>query len=393
MHRCIQADAGVSFIILQGFGSMKKIVFHLNCLERGGAERVVTTLSGQFAAHGYIVYIATEWTGKDEYEIDPKVRRVHVGLNAKQEKHTRIGKYIDRIYNLRLFLKKTKPDIVIAFARKANYRALTATIRMNLPVLISVRINPIGYYDFLSDKIQIPLLFRRAAGCVFQTPDQRDFFPKYVRRNSRVILNPINDSFLVNKIKISEISQEREKVVVHSGRLVDFKNQCMLIRAFERVHFKHPDYILKIYGPDSFDGTKQRLEHLIDTLDAHEYVWLMGSSNTLEKDMLHAAVAAYSSDYEGMPNVILEAMALGLPVVSTDCPPGGPRMVITPEENGLLVPVGDEQALAAAINRLIEDRDFAEKLGMNAAQIGKRASAEIIFEEWRSYVDNIIGGE
>lgn len=369
---------------------MKKIVFHLNCLERGGAERVVTTLSGQFAAHGYKVYIATEWTGADEYETDPKVRRIHVGLNAKQEKHNRIRKFADRILNLRRFLKKVKPDIVIAFARKANYRALTATIRMNLPVLISVRINPIGYYDFLSDKIQIPLLFRRSAGCVFQTPDQRDFFPEYVRRNSRIILNPINDSFLGNRI--SEISQKREKVVVHSGRLVDFKNQCLLIRAFEKVHYKHPDYILKIYGPDSYDGTKQKLEQLIDKLAAHEYVWLMGSSNTLEKDMLHAAVAAYSSDYEGMPNVILEAMALGLPVVSTDCPPGGPRMVITPEENGLLVPVGDEQALAAAIIRLIEDREFAEKLGANAAQIGKRASAEIIFEEWRSYVDDIIGG-
>ena len=156
--------------------AMKKIVFHLNCLERGGAERVVTTLSGQFAAHGYEVYIATEWTGEDEYETDPR--------------------FADRILNLRRFLEKIQPDLVIAFARKANYRALTATVGMKLPVLISVRINPIGYYDFLSDKIQIALLFRRAAGCVFQTPEQRDFFPAYVRSNSRIILNPISDRFI-----------------------------------------------------------------------------------------------------------------------------------------------------------------------------------------------------
>lgn len=369
---------------------MKRIVFHLNCLERGGAERVVANLSGQFAAHGYEVAIATEWQGEDEYEIDTRVRRVHVGLSSRQEKHNRIRKFLDRIFNLRRFLKKADPDIVIAFARKANYRALTATIGMKLPVLISVRINPVGYYDFLSDRIQIPLLFRRAAGCVFQTPDQRDFFPEYVRRKSRIILNPVNDHFIGNEIP--EISQKRQKVVVHSGRLVDFKNQCMLVRAFEQVHRKHPDYVLKIYGPDSFDGTKQKLEQLIDQLDAHAYVHLMGSSSTLEKDMVYAAVAAYSSDYEGMPNVVLEAMALGLPVVSTDCPPGGPRMVITPEENGLLVPVGDEHALAAAVNRLIEDRDFAEKLGKNAVQIGKRASSEKIFEEWRSYIEEIVGG-
>ncbi len=147
--------------------AMKKIVFHLNCLERGGAERVVTTLSGQFAAHGYEVYIATEWTGEDEYETDPRVRRVHVGLNVQQEKHNRLRRFADRILNLRRFLEKVQPDLVIAFARKANYRALTATVGMKLPVLISVRINPIGYYDFLSDKIQIALAVSKGGGlCV-----------------------------------------------------------------------------------------------------------------------------------------------------------------------------------------------------------------------------------
>ena len=173
---------------------------------------------------------------------------------------------------------------------------------------------------------------------------------------------------------------------------MDFKNQLMLIRAFEQVHQKHPDYVLKIYGPDSFDGTREKLEALIDKLHAQKYVKLMGASDSLEKDMLRAAVAAYSSDYEGMPNVVLEAMALGLPVVATDCPPGGPRMVINPGENGLLVPVNDEQAMAEAINRLIEDRQFAEKLGENAAQIGKKASSEVIFEEWRNYIDEILAG-
>lgn len=179
-------------------------------------------------------------------------------------------------------------------------------------------------------------------------------------------------------------------MVVHSGRLVDFKNQCMLIRAFALVHQKHPDYVLKIYGPDSYDGTKQKLEELIGRLEAWPYIRLMGSSSTLEKEMRCAALAAFSSDYEGMPNVILEAMALGLPVVSTDCPPGGPRMVITPEVNGLLVPVGDEQALAEAVSRLIEHPEFAQKLGHSAAKIGESASAEVIFEEWRSYIEEIM---
>lgn len=366
---------------------MKKILFHLNCLERGGAERVVSTLSGQFVKNGYEVWIATEWQGEDEYEIDSRITRVPVGLDKKQEMHGRIGRYLDRIRNLRRLIKQTKPDLVIAFARLANYRALMATIGIKTPVMISVRINPVGFYDFLPDKLLIPTILRRAAGCVFQTPGQRDFFPDFLQKKSRIILNPINDRFIGNPIPDEN---EREKAVVHSGRLVDFKNQLLLIRAFLKVHEKHPDYILKIYGPDSFDGTKQQLEALIEESDAEHYVFLMGSSAQLEKDLRNGAVAAFSSDYEGMPNAMLEAMALGLPVVATDCPPGGPRMVIEHEKNGLLVPIRDELALSEAINRLIEDRELAVRLGREAAKIGEIASSDHIFEEWRSYAEQIM---
>ncbi len=365
---------------------MKKIVFHIQCLERGGAERVVTNLAGQFVAHGYEVYIATEHQGEDEYELDRRVKRVHVGLTDRQEKKGRFSQFVCRITNLRKFLKKTNPDIVIAFARKANYRALTSTIGTKIPVIISIRIAPVGCYDFPFDKIQIPILFRRIAGCVFQTQEQKEFFPEYVQKKSRIILNAINPKFIGNPIP-----EKREKAVVHSGRIVDFKNQLMLIRAFVKVHEKHPDYILKIFGYDTLDGTWQQLEALIDEKNAGDYVKLMGGSNQLEKDLINGAVAAFSSDVEGMPNAMLEAMALGLPVVATDCPPGGPRMVITPEVNGLLVPVGDEDAMAAAINRLIENPEFADQLGRNAAKISEIAGAEKVFEEWEDYVNEICG--
>jgi glycosyltransferase involved in cell wall biosynthesis len=365
---------------------MKKIVFHIQNLERGGAERVVTNLAGQFAEHGYEVYIATETKGDDEYELDSRVKRIQVGLTSKQEQKGRSSKFICRITNLRKFLKDIRPDIVIAFARKANYRALTATLGTKIPVIISIRIAPVGCYDFLSDKIQIPILFRRAAGCVFQTQEQKEFFPKYVQDKSRIILNAINPKFIGNPIP-----SKREKTVVHSGRIVDFKNQLMLIRAFIKVHEKHPDYTLKIFGQDTHDGTWEKLEALIKEKNAKDYVRLMGGSNQLEKDMINGAVAAFSSDVEGMPNAMLEAMALGLPVVATDCPPGGPRMVITPEVNGLLVPVGDEDAMATAINRLIENPEFAQILGQNAAKISEIASSEKIFEEWKDYINEICG--
>lgn len=363
---------------------MKKIVFHLNCLEKGGAERVVSNLAGQFVSNGYEVYIVTEWQGKDEYEIDSRIKRIHVGLTEKQEKHNRITKFLDRIFNLRKVLKQIQPDVVIAFARKANYRALTSTIGLKMPVVISVRINPVGWYDKFSDKIQIPLLFPRAAGAVFQTPEQRDFFPAYLTKKSRVILNPINKKFIGNPVP-----EEREKKIVHSGRLVDFKNQMMLLKAFEIVHKAHPEYVLEIYGPDSLDGTKEKLETFIKEKQAQSYMKLMGGSNQLEKDMISGAIAAFSSDYEGMPNAMLEAMALGLPVVATDCPPGGPRMVIRSGENGILVPVNDEQAMADAIIKLIEEPELAEKYGKEAEKIGIEAGPERIFEQWQEYLEEV----
>lgn len=363
---------------------MKKIVFHLNCLERGGAERVVSNLAGQFVEHGYEVYIATEWQGEDEYVIDERIHRVHVGFTEEQEKRGRIAKIFIRILNLRKFLKQVEPDVVVAFARKANYRALTATIGTKYPVVISVRIAPVGCYDHFSDKIQIPILFPRAAGGVFQTEEQKDFFPGYLQRKSRVILNAINSKFIGN-----EIPEEREKVVVHSGRIVDFKNQLMLVKAFVEVHKKHPEYTLKIFGPDALDGTWQLLEACIEENQAQDYIKLMGSSNQLEKDMINGAVAAFSSDVEGMPNAMLEAMALGLPVVATDCPPGGPRMVIQHGENGLLIPVGNQKALEEAINYMIENPEHAEQMGRNATKIAEIAGEIGIFKEWERYLTEI----
>ena len=115
----------------------------------------------------------------------------------------------------------------------------------------------------------------------------------------------------------------------------------------------------------------------------------MGPSNDLEKEIPKGEVYAYSSDYEGMPNSLLEAMALGMPVVSTDCPCGGPRAIIEDGVNGFLIPVGDEDALADRICRLIEDKDLARSFGQKAREIEKIASVDAIFEQWKDYLDSI----
>ena len=148
---------------------MSRIAFHLNCLHQGGAERVVSSLANELAAEGEDVYIATEWQEENEFTLDPRVTRVHVGLRESDESRNRIAKFLLRIRYLKQFVREYKPDILIAFAHRANYRALMAAGSSDTPVLISVRTDPTGHYDSFTDKIQIRWLFPKAAGCVFQT--------------------------------------------------------------------------------------------------------------------------------------------------------------------------------------------------------------------------------
>lgn len=365
----------------------RKIAFHLNCLEQGGAERVVSNLANQFAREGYEVLIATEWYGENEFSIDSRVRRVHVGLREADGRKNRVVQFLLRVKYLREFMVRERPDILIAFAQRANYRALMAAPGTKVPVLISIRTDPVGHYDAWSDKLQIPFLFPRAAGCVFQTEGQREFFAPFLQKNSRVILNPVNDKY----IGVAK-SEGRKKEVVQSGRLVDFKNQPMLLRAFVEVHRKHPDYLLRIYGGDSFDGTKEILEGIIAENEAQDYIRLMGASDRLEKDLADAAVYAFSSDWEGMPNALLEAMALGLPIVATDCPCGGPRTVMEDGVNGLLIPIKDQRALEDGMNKLIEHPEYAERLGEQARKISEIANGKAVFGQWRDYIEEICGG-
>ncbi len=359
-----------------------KIMFHLNCLAQGGAERVVSNLANQFAREGHEVTVVTEWVDKNEFKLEDSVKRIVVGLTPEDEKKNRVSQFYSRIKHLRECVREEKPDVVVAFARRALYRALAAEKHEDTPVIIAVRTDPKGHYDKLSDKIQIKHLFPHMAGSVFQTTEQRDFFRPYCNEsNSRVILNPVNEKYCG-----LPVPEHRTRRVVHSGRLTEFKNQKLLIDAFSDVHVKHPDYVLEIYGADSGDGTKKILEDRIQQYQAEDYVRLMGGSDELEKQLPDAALYAYSSDWEGLPNALIEAMAMGLPVVATDCPCGGPREIIENEKNGLLVPIKDRKALADGICRLIEDPVFAEKLGCEARKIAERTDGETVYRQWHDFL-------
>ena len=364
---------------------MRKVLFHLNCFEQGGAERVVSNLVNQLVKEDYEIIAATQWQGENEFKLDGRVRRIHVGLRPEDEKKNRLIKIMLRFKYLRDLIRKEKPDLVVSFTRRPNYRAIISSLGLKTPLITAIRQDPKSYYNSIADKLLVPLLYRLPEGCVFQTTEQMEYFPKVLQKRSKVILNPVNDKYL--NVPAPMV---REKTVVQSGRLVDFKNQEMLLKAFLEVHKKHPDYILKIYGGDSFDGTREKLEAIINKNQAQDYIKLMGASDDLEKELPKASVYAFSSDYEGMPNALLEALVLGMPCVATDCPCGAPRTVITNEENGLLIPVGDVRAMTDGINRLIEDRDFAERLGANARKLSEKINGPAVLLQWKEYMEEVL---
>ncbi len=362
-----------------------KIMFHLNCLEKGGAERVVSTLANTLSGKGHEVVVAAEWKGEDEFQLLPGVKHLIIGLKPEDENKNRISQFFIRLKNLEKCLAEERPDVLVPFAQKAIYRALMAQKKTGSKVITAVRTVPAGHYDHFSDRLLIPFLFPRAAGCVFQTSEQRDYFKPHIPEKTRIILNPVNDRYLN-----AEYPSQRTKRVVTSGRIVDFKNQSLLIDAFMDVHEEFRDHSLEIYGPDSHDGTKEILERKIAGYGAGSFIRLMGGCDDLENRLRDAAVYAFSSDWEGLPNALIEAMVMGLPVVATDCPCGGPAEIIEDGVNGLLVPIKDRKALADGMKKLIKDSALAERLGRNAMKLRDKTDPEIVSSEWCRFLESFL---
>lgn len=395
--------------------TIHKVMFHINSLGKGGAERVVSLLANRLVKENIEVIIATEWFSEDEYELLPEVRRVHVGLWGQQENGSRVAKQWYRIKNLRKVLVDEEPDVLISFCVKANYRAMMASMGTKFPVIVSVRNDPKIDYVGRANNLMNKLFLNRAAGCVFQTEEAQEFFDEILQKKSIIICNPVNEKYL------QAVRRTAEKKIVCVGRLVAQKNQMLLVKAFERILEKYPDYHLYLYGDGSDDECKEELLQYVDSkslvvgkketeesvfsdtekdenigkeeLHLKNRIHFMGLSNTLEKDMADAAMFVLPSNYEGMPNALMEAMALGLPVISTDCPCGGSRYWIENNVTGQLVPVKDIEAMAAAMEFYIRNPQIAEEMGARAKEKLKEATVDKVFEQWKRYIVRTLEGK
>lgn len=362
-------------------------MFHIHCLGHGGSEHVVVTLSAEMVRRGLEVCIATAATFDEEYPVPEGVRRIDIGTTQKEEE-TLSPRTLRKYRQKRLHdaLLRERPDVLYSFCRGANYRAVLASKGTDVPVIISVRSDPKVDYGSFVHRHYSRMLYRRAAGAVFQTTGARDFFPADIAGKSAVLLNPISEVFLQNGP-----CTERRKAVVAVGRFHVSKDYMTLVKAFERVWKRHPEYRLEIYGDDSGDNTIHQVREWIRSHHLTQQILFMGNHSDVGERIRDAACYVLSSKFEGMPNALMEAMALGVPVVATDCPSGGSAALIEDGANGLLCRVGDDEEMAAAIGKMIEYPDEAARVALEAMKIRERAGAERITQEWLAYAGKVTG--
>lgn len=371
----------------------KKIAFLINSLGKGGAERVVVNLAAHFRTLGCEILLVTSRRLPEEYELSFPAKRRLLEDEISRAPFGRPGKIPARLVRLHRIWKEEKPDVILSFIGKMNLYAMLSTGRMSIPVILSVRSDPAREYPSLFQKKLAERLFRKAAGVIFQTEDAKRAFSANVQAHSAVLPNALDDSFVR-----PPFAGRRKPEIVMVGRLDQNKNHAMVLRAFARLHQNYPDARVVLYGgglPGSDTGPM--LAELAKELGIDDKVRFMGRQKEIREKIEQSAIFVLASDYEGMPNALLEAMASGLAVISTDCPCGGPRSVIRNGENGILIPVGDEAALAGAMERLLKDTALREKLGQEASKLAGELSPRKVCRLWQEEIEgrvrDYVGGK
>lgn len=355
-----------------------KIIICINQLSKGGAERVVANLSNYLCKSNEVTIVSLD--KKDiGYDIDNKVNIKFID-NGKDNK---LLKNIKRIISLKKIYRKEEADIILTFLPESSFLTLMLKSGIKSKVIVSVRNDPKIEYKRIIYKMLMKMLYPKADGYVFQTEEAKKYFNKKIRSKSKVILNSLNPEFIVEPYM-----GEREKTIVSVGRLSEQKNHELLIYAFNKIHKEYPEYKLIIYGEGNL---RSKYEQLIKELDLERYITLPGVIEDIKSKIYKSGMFVLSSNYEGMPNVLMEALAMGIPCISTDCPCGGPESLIEDGKNGVLVEVKNEDMLADKIKTIINDLEFVKKISLNNIEMRKKFDPKIINKEWEKYILNVIG--
>lgn len=392
----------------------------------GGAQRRALSLADNFVQKGYSVYVLavlgndSTITEKNYYGIDKRIKLILIPEYYKNHKNDKVvinslektkkkinllkklqfvlkpfKNTIDKInftinglrksQNLRAFMLSHRGATVINFGFNIFDRIYFATKGLGIKIIYA-ETNASNKYSFERYFNLTKQRIREADALIFQTAEEMEEHGLTGSKKSFVIHNPVK----------SELPRPytgvRNKTIVNFCRLSRQKNLLLLIQAFEELLTDFPDYKLELYADTADPNNSKYKNELMSYIINHNLnssVFILPPSPNIHNIILNCAMFVSSSDYEGISNSMIEAMAIGLPCVCTDCGGGGAREMITDGENGLLVPIGDTKALKDAMKRMITEEGLAEKCGRNAAEIKETHSIERIAKKWLEVIEKI----
>ncbi len=394
----------------------KQLMFIMPVMKGGGAEKVAALLLNEFNKNGYECELVL--TNSDRDEIVDRGLSPEVSLTVLREAFPKssalkklfitllrlisslickipeaLGKkvpayfarfsfsaqYYDELKALKKHFAAKPGAAILSFLQPSIPLALLAAEGLPNRVVVSERADP---YRLLKKRYGynfIKKYYQRADAVVFQTDDAKAAYPENISKKGTVIFNPIND-------KLPEpYHGEREKNITTFCRVSRQKNLPVLVGAFAGFHKDFADYRLKVIGePQNADDTAalEETKALAQKLGITEYIDFLPFSTQVHDLIIRDAMYVNSSDYEGMSNAMLEAMAIGMPVVCTDCPIGGANAVINNNENGILTEVGNAEEMCIAMKKIAGDKSFADTLSHNAVRIRYDLSLDNTAKKW-----------
>ena len=348
-----------------------KITFVTSTLTSGGSERVISILANELSKRKHVVEIISLNKHIVFYKIEDNVKLSF----AKDE--TNDGGIIRRMSWLRKHIKDSKPDVVIPFMEAVYCVTLLSLVGLKVPVVSSERIDP-RRSPFLRNvlrRIILPL----TTHLVVQTEDIKRFYPTFIQKKTSVVYNPVTD--VVYGLPVTK----KKNIVVSVGRLYIQKNQKMLIDAFAGIAKEFENYNLIIYGEGPLRG---ELEKQIKNKGLEGRVLLPGAIDNVLDKLNEAKIFCLSSNYEGMSNALIEAICVGLPVISTRV--SGVDELIKTHENGEIVNIGDTITLTKTLRSLLLDENRMKAYGIRNKQMSEIFKTENIVNQWESLLKGVI---
>lgn len=351
-----------------------KIFYYINVLCNGGAERVISNLANMMSSKGHECFLITSYQTDNEYQVHKSVVRYTL---VEHPIEGFLKRNVTLTYKLRQLIKKEQPDLIVAFMAEPNFRACLSTVGLKTKTVISVRNDPHREYRGPMGLLS-KLLFRLADGIVFQTEEAKSFFPTTISNMGVIIFNSVRDDFFRQQ------PYDAPSGIVTTGRLTSQKNHKLLIDAYSKIADTVEDE-LTIYG----SGDPTELLNYVKQLGLEAKVHIPGAITDVPGILKKYKLFVLSSDYEGMPNALMEAMALGLACISTDCPCGGPKMLFSEYMQQYLSPVRDVNRLAELMQKILHDDKERVNLATEAKRQALLFHPSVIDGRWESFLNQI----